>query len=239
MPERQGTGVPVAELRAEAPISSTPFRAGPPSGVWSWTTSSVKRSWRRSVARSSRWPGRARGRRSRPTWPPGSCAGRRLSPRPGTAGRRSPSRRHDRRPVGRPDGRGARAVFDAPQVEPADDRAVVRDEHVVRALPGVLLHALIGLPVGEVLEVLVASVRDEPGEVRPVGQLESEDARCVVGAQPLELGHTSHSRSGARCRRRLPRMHWRRAGPESLMAMGGRLDLSPHACVAPASSGVP
>ncbi|MGH1555490.1 hypothetical protein ACRAWF_37740 [Streptomyces sp. L7] len=42
---------------------------------------------------------------------------------------------------------------------------------------------------GEVLEVVVAAVGDGGGEVGAVRQLEGQDRRGVIGAQPLQLGH--------------------------------------------------
>jgi len=84
------------------------------------------------------------------------------------------------------------------QVEPAKDRAVLVDEHVVGADAGLLLGQQGPVPLGELVEELVAAVGDEAGEVAAVGPLEGQDRRGVAGVQPLQLGHGADStqRSG-------------------------------------------
>ena len=71
------------------------------------------------------------------------------------------------------------------QVEPAQDRAVLGDEHVVGAGAGLLLVQQGAVLLGELVEVLVAAVGDGGGEVGAVGLLEGQDRRGVAGAQPL------------------------------------------------------
>jgi hypothetical protein len=45
------------------------------------------------------------------------------------------------------------------------------------------------VPVGELVEELVAAVGDRGREVGAVRQLERQDRRRVTGIQPLQLGH--------------------------------------------------
>jgi hypothetical protein len=90
------------------------------------------------------------------------------------------------------------------QVEPAQDRAVVGDEHVVGADAGLLLGQQGPVPVGEPVEVLIAAVVDEGGEVGTVRQLESQDRVGVVSTQLLQLGHRPTLPSGRAVRSRPP-----------------------------------
>jgi hypothetical protein len=75
------------------------------------------------------------------------------------------------------------------QVEPAHDRAVLGDEHVVGADVGLLLGQHGAVPLGEPVEVLIAAVVDGPGEVGAVRHLEGQDRVGVVCTQLLQLGH--------------------------------------------------
>jgi hypothetical protein len=43
--------------------------------------------------------------------------------------------------------------------------------------------------LGEVVKEIVAPVGDEAGEVGAVFQLEGQDGRLMVGAEPLEIRH--------------------------------------------------
>jgi hypothetical protein len=86
-----------------------------------------------------------------------------------------------------------RAVPDAVQVEPAQDRAVVGDEHVVGAAAGFLLGQHGAVPAGELVEVLIAAVGDGGGEVGAVRQLEGQDRLGMVRAKKLQLGHPPNS----------------------------------------------
>jgi hypothetical protein len=81
------------------------------------------------------------------------------------------------------------AVPEAEQVEPAQDRAVLGDEHVVGAEAGLLLGQQGLVLVGELGEVLIAAVGDGGGEVGAVRQLEGQDRVGVVSTQRLQLGH--------------------------------------------------
>ena len=45
------------------------------------------------------------------------------------------------------------------------------------------------MPLGELVEELIAAVGDEGSEVGAVRQLEGQDRRGMVGMQPLQLGH--------------------------------------------------
>ena len=96
--------------------------------------------------------------------------------------------------LGDPIAEDGRAAIDIPEVEPADDRAAVRDEHEVRVPACLLLCQQFGKPRGELREELLATVRDEGREVRPVGQLEREYGRLVFGPQPLEFRGSSQTR---------------------------------------------
>ncbi|HEX7164107.1 MAG TPA: hypothetical protein VF223_23065 [Trebonia sp.] len=85
------------------------------------------------------------------------------------------------------------AVPGEEQVEPAEDRAVLVDEHVVGVDAGLLLGQHRTVLLGELVEELIAAVGDEGGEVAAVGPLESQDRRGVVGVQSLQLGHAADS----------------------------------------------
>jgi hypothetical protein len=77
------------------------------------------------------------------------------------------------------------AVPGEDQVEPAEDRAVLGDEHVVGADACLLLGQQGTVPLGELVEELIAAVGDEAAEVAAVGPLEGQDRRRMVGVQPL------------------------------------------------------
>jgi hypothetical protein len=96
------------------------------------------------------------------------------------------------------------AVPDDEQVEPAQDRAVLGDEDVVGADAGLLLGQQGAVPVGEPVEVLIAAVVDEGGEVGAVRQLEGQDRVGVVSTQLLQLGHRPTLPSGRAVRSRPP-----------------------------------
>ena len=101
------------------------------------------------------------------------------------------------------------AVHGEVKVEPAEDRSVLVDEHVIGAEAGLLLGQQGAVPLGELVEEVVAAVGDEGGEVAAVGPLEGQDRRGVAGVQPLQLGHGADStqRSG----RDVARPGWRPA----------------------------
>src|SRR5437764_708434 len=69
------------------------------------------------------------------------------------------------------------AVLEVVQVEPAQNRAVIGDEHVEGAAAGLLLGQQGAVPGGELVEELVATVRDRSGEPGAVRQLEGQDRR--------------------------------------------------------------
>src|SRR4029077_17782610 len=71
----------------------------------------------------------------------------------------------------------------------AQNRAVLSDEHVEGADAGLLLSQQGAIPVGELVEELVATVRDRSSEVGAVHQLEGQDRRGMAGTQLLQLGH--------------------------------------------------
>src|ERR1700684_2534451 len=80
-------------------------------------------------------------------------------------------------------------ILDVIQVEPAKHRAVRGDEYVVAASASVLLgqHGIV--PFGELIEVLIAAIVDEGGEVVAVGYLKGQERRGMVGPQALQLWH--------------------------------------------------
>src|SRR5436305_13660598 len=80
-------------------------------------------------------------------------------------------------------------VLDVIQIEPAKYRAVLGDEHVEGADTCLLLSQQGAVPVGELVEEVVAAVGDRGGEVGAVCQLEGQDRRGMTGMQPLQLGH--------------------------------------------------
>ena len=81
------------------------------------------------------------------------------------------------------------AVLKIDQVESAEHRAILADEHVEYAGASLLLGQQGLLPLGELVVELIAAVRDKGGKVRAVRQFEGQDRRGVVGAQALQLGH--------------------------------------------------
>ena len=76
-------------------------------------------------------------------------------------------------------------VLDVDEVEPAEYRAVLGDEHVVGALASVLLRQPGLVPVGELLEELITTIGHRSGEVGAVRELELQDCWSVVGSQTL------------------------------------------------------
>jgi hypothetical protein len=79
------------------------------------------------------------------------------------------------------------------KVEPAEDRVVLVNEHVVGADACLLLSQQGMVPLGELVEELIAAVGDEAAEVVAVGPLEGQDRRRMVGVQPLQFGHDADS----------------------------------------------
>src|SRR5215469_8148887 len=53
----------------------------------------------------------------------------------------------------------------------------------------ILLSQQVIVPLGELVEELIAAVGDKACEVGTVRQLEGQDRRGMVGAQALQLGH--------------------------------------------------
>jgi hypothetical protein len=110
-----------------------------------------------------------------------------------------------RQPAQLPDGRGRYAtagdmlrdpvaefrsvVFDVDQIEPAEHRAILGDEHVEGTDAGLLLSQQGVVPAGELVEEVVATVGDRGSEVGAVRQLEGQNRRGMIGMQPLQLGH--------------------------------------------------
>src|SRR6516225_886400 len=82
-----------------------------------------------------------------------------------------------------------RAVLEIEQVEPAEHRAILADEHVEDTGASLLLGQQGVVPLGEVVVELIAAVGDKGGEVGAVRQLEGQDRWGVIGAQALQLGH--------------------------------------------------
>src|SRR5580765_3691069 len=80
-------------------------------------------------------------------------------------------------------------VLDVDQVEPAEYRAVLGDEHVEGASAGLLLSQQRVVPAGELGEEVVTAVGYRGSEVGAVRQLEGQDRRGMTGMQPLQLGH--------------------------------------------------
>jgi hypothetical protein len=85
----------------------------------------------------------------------------------------------------------SRAILEAVQVEPAQDRAVLGDEYVEGADAGLLLGQQGTVALGEPIVELITAVGDRGGEVDAVGQLEGEDRRGMVGSQALQLWHST------------------------------------------------
>jgi hypothetical protein len=83
------------------------------------------------------------------------------------------------------------AILEAVQVEPAQNRAILSNEHVEGADAGLLLGQQGIVPLGEPVEELVTAVGDRGGEVDAVGQLEGEDRRGMAGSQALQLWHST------------------------------------------------
>jgi hypothetical protein len=71
----------------------------------------------------------------------------------------------------------------------AQDRAILGDEDVEGADAGLLLGQQRAVPLGELVEELIAPVRDRGSEVGAVRQFEGQDRRGMVGSQALQLGH--------------------------------------------------
>ena len=74
------------------------------------------------------------------------------------------------------------AVPKIDKVEPTEHHAILADEHVEDAGASLLLGQQGLVLLGEVVEELIAAVRDKGGEVGAVRQLEGQDRRGVVGA---------------------------------------------------------
>jgi hypothetical protein len=81
------------------------------------------------------------------------------------------------------------AILEVNQIEPAEHRAVFVDEHVEDAGAALLLREERLVAVGEVVEVVIATVGDRPGEVGPVRPFEGQHRLGMVGAEALQLGH--------------------------------------------------
>jgi threonine aldolase len=82
-----------------------------------------------------------------------------------------------------------RAVFDLRQVEPAEHRAVVVDEHVAGVTAGRLIGEPFAVQLGEPCEELIAAVGDRGGEECAICQLEVQNRGGVIGAQQLQRRH--------------------------------------------------
>jgi hypothetical protein len=81
------------------------------------------------------------------------------------------------------------AVLQVVQVEPAQHRAILGHEHVEGAGAGLLLGDRGAVPVGELVEELLAAVGDRGREPGPVGQLERQHRGGIVRIQRFQLGH--------------------------------------------------
>jgi hypothetical protein len=77
------------------------------------------------------------------------------------------------------------AVPGEDQVEPAQDRVIAGDEHVEGADAGLLVSQQGAVPLGELVEELIAAVGDKGSEVRAVRQFEGQDRRGMARMQPL------------------------------------------------------
>jgi hypothetical protein len=82
-----------------------------------------------------------------------------------------------------------RAVLKIEQVEPAQHRAIVADEHMEDTGASVLFGQQGVELLGEVIEELIPPIGDKRGKVTAVRQFEGQDRRGVVGAEALQLGH--------------------------------------------------
>ncbi len=83
-------------------------------------------------------------------------------------------------------------VHEVVQVEASYDRFVLIDEHVKNADTGLLLSQKRAMAVRELRKEIVSTIADRLGEVRPVGQFESEDRRLVIAAKALQFEHLSN-----------------------------------------------
>jgi len=84
-----------------------------------------------------------------------------------------------------------RAVVDVPQIEPADDGAAARDEHVVRALARFLLRQRLGMVGGELRVATGKEYRlyfSDPALVAAVRELKGAPLRIVVTVASIEAG---------------------------------------------------
>src|SRR5215468_4843054 len=82
-----------------------------------------------------------------------------------------------------------RAVFKIVEVEPAEYRAILANEHVEDAGASLLLGQGGVVLLSEVVVELIAAVGDKGGEVGAVRQFEGQDHRGMISAQTLQLGH--------------------------------------------------
>lgn len=72
------------------------------------------------------------------------------------------------------------AVADEHEVEPTKDGPVVRDEHVAGPVASLLICQQGVVPLGELLEELVATVGDRSSEVGAIRDLEIQDGSATV-----------------------------------------------------------
>lgn len=81
------------------------------------------------------------------------------------------------------------AVLEVVQVEPAQNRAILGDEHVERAGACLLLSQQRAAPIRELVVKLVAAVGDRGSELGAARQLKRQDRRRMVSTQLLQPRH--------------------------------------------------
>jgi hypothetical protein len=80
-------------------------------------------------------------------------------------------------------------IHDVVEVESAQYRPVLIDEHMKDSDAPLLVGQEHTVPVREFDEEIVAAIVDRFGEVRAVRSLKIEERRLVVGAKTLQLEH--------------------------------------------------
>jgi len=100
-------------------------------------------------------------------------------------GRYAPARDVPRDPVAKIRGTAPGEI----QVEPAQDRAILSNEHIISALTGILLSKQRPVLLGEMLKEAVTPVSDKSREVVAVRQLKGQDSRFMAGPEQLKIRH--------------------------------------------------
>lgn len=80
---------------------------------------------------------------------------------------------------------GGRAVLEVVEVEPAQNRAIIGDEHVEGAGAGLLVSQHGAMPAGKLVEELVTAIGDRSSEIGAVRQFEGQDRGGMASIQLL------------------------------------------------------